>query len=123
MDWARAYGLIRDPGTEPQMISLIGPGPGFDSRYAMTTNLDDPVIIATLTTVGGKPAGPLLIDGYALPSLSAANARASSERVQQAKATALPACKVSRMSARWACVCSAFRPGRALQGVPSGDTR
>jgi hypothetical protein len=28
------------------------------------------------------------------------------------------------MSARWACVCSAFRPGRALQGVPpSGDTR
>jgi hypothetical protein len=29
----------------------------------MTTDLDDPVIIATLTTAGGKPAGPLLIYG------------------------------------------------------------
>jgi hypothetical protein len=66
-DWARAYGLIRDPGSEPEMVSLIGPGPGSDPRYAMTTSLDDPVIIATLTTVGGEPAGPLLIDGYALP--------------------------------------------------------
>jgi hypothetical protein len=59
MDWARAYGLIRDPGSGPHAVSLIGPGPGFDPGYAMTTSLDDPVIIATLTT----PAGPLLIDG------------------------------------------------------------
>jgi hypothetical protein len=33
----------------------------------MTTDLDAPVIIATLTTPGGEPAGPLLIDGYARP--------------------------------------------------------
>src|SRR6266568_9648198 len=65
MDWARAYGLIRDPGSDPHAVCLIGPGPG----YAMTTDLDDPVIIATVTTTtaGGEPAGPLLIDGYALP--------------------------------------------------------
>jgi len=61
--WARAYDLIRDPGSGPDVISLIGPGPGFDPGYAMTTDLDDPVIIATITTAGGKPAGPLLIDG------------------------------------------------------------
>jgi len=65
--WACAYGLIRDPGSKPQRISLIGPGPGFDPRYAMTTDLDDPVIIATITTAAGEPAGPLLIDGYARP--------------------------------------------------------
>jgi hypothetical protein len=29
----------------------------------MTTSLDDPLIIATLATAGGQPAGPLLIDG------------------------------------------------------------
>ena len=62
-----AYSLIRDPGSEPQMISLIGPRPGFDPGYAMTTDPDDPVIITTIiiiiTTAGGEPAGPLLIDG------------------------------------------------------------
>ena len=63
MDWARAYGLIRDPGSGPHTISLIGPGPGFDPRYAMTTSLDDPLIIATLTTAAGEPTGPLLVDG------------------------------------------------------------
>ena len=61
--WARAYGLTRDPGSGPHTISLIGPGPGFDPGYAMTTSLDDPLIIATLTGPGGEPAGPLLIDG------------------------------------------------------------
>jgi hypothetical protein len=45
------------------VVCLIGPGPGFDPRYAMTTDLDDPVIIATITTAGGKPAGPLLTGG------------------------------------------------------------
>jgi hypothetical protein len=65
--WARAYGLTRDPGSSPHAISLLGPGPGFDPQYAMTTSLDDPLIIATLTTAGGQSAGPLLIDGYALP--------------------------------------------------------
>ena len=57
--WARAYGLIREPAGQPQTISLIGPGPGFDPGYALTTDLDDPVIIA----ITGKPARPLLIDG------------------------------------------------------------
>ena len=61
--WARAYGLIRDPGSDPHAVSLIGPGPGFDPEYAMTTDLDDPVIIATITTAHGKPAGPLPTGG------------------------------------------------------------
>ena len=34
------------------------------TRWPLTS--DDPVIIATLTAAGGEPAGPLLIDGYAL---------------------------------------------------------
>jgi hypothetical protein len=63
--WARAYGLL--PGGSPHTVSLLGPGPGFDPYYAMTTDLDQPVIIATLTSPDGEPAGPLLIDGYALP--------------------------------------------------------
>jgi hypothetical protein len=66
MDWARAYGLVPDPGSGPRSVSLIGPGPGFDPGYAMTTSLDDPVIIASVT-VAGEPPAPLLIDGYALP--------------------------------------------------------
>ena len=32
----------------------------------MTTDPGDPVIIVTVTTAAGEPAGPLLIDGYAL---------------------------------------------------------
>ena len=32
----------------------------------MTTDPDEPVILATLTGPAGEPAGPLLIDGYAL---------------------------------------------------------
>jgi len=63
MAWARAYGLTRDPGSGPHTVALIGPGPGFDPGYAMTTSLDDPLIIATLTTPAGELAGPLLIDG------------------------------------------------------------
>ena len=66
MAWARAYGLIPAPGG-PHAISLIGPGPGFDPEYAMGTDLDEPVIIATITSPAGEPAGPLLIDGYAPP--------------------------------------------------------
>jgi hypothetical protein len=61
--WARAYGLLPAPGGGPHTVSLIGPGPGFDPGYAMNTDLDEPVIIATLTTVAGELAGPLLIDG------------------------------------------------------------
>jgi hypothetical protein len=33
----------------------------------MTANPDEPVILATLADASGEPAGPLLIDGYALP--------------------------------------------------------
>jgi hypothetical protein len=33
----------------------------------MGTDPDEPVIIATLTSPADEAAGPLLIDGYALP--------------------------------------------------------
>jgi hypothetical protein len=62
LPWARAYGLIPDPGSGPHSVTLIGPGPGFDPAYAMATDLDDPVIIASVT-VPGEPSAPLLIDG------------------------------------------------------------
>ena len=61
--WARAYGLAREPGSGRHAISLIGPGPDFSPQYAMTTNPDEPVILATLADASGEPAGPLLIDG------------------------------------------------------------
>ena len=64
--WARAYGLARDPGSGRHAISLIGPGPDFSPEYAMTTDPGEPVILATLAGASGEPAGPLLIDGYAL---------------------------------------------------------
>ena len=60
--WARAYGLARDPGSGRHAISLIGPGPDFSPEYAMTTDPDEPVILATLAGAGGEPT-PLLIDG------------------------------------------------------------
>jgi hypothetical protein len=62
-DWARAYGLTRDPAIGRHAVSLIGPGPDFSPEYAMTTDPDEPVILATLAGPGGEPAGPLLIDG------------------------------------------------------------
>lgn len=61
--WARAYGLDPAPGDGPHPVSLIGPGPDFDPVYAMTTDLDEPVIIAALAGPDGATAGPLLIDG------------------------------------------------------------
>lgn len=60
--WARAYGLIPGPGASPHSIPLLGPGPGFDRDYALTTDLTKPVIIATVPVNGGPPAA-LLIDG------------------------------------------------------------
>ena len=60
--WARAYGLARDPGSRRHAISLIGPGPDFSPEYAMTTNPDEPVILATLANASGV-GSPLLIDG------------------------------------------------------------
>jgi hypothetical protein len=35
--WAHAYGLIPGPGASQYSIPLLGPGPGFDRDYAMTT--------------------------------------------------------------------------------------
>jgi hypothetical protein len=64
-DWARAYGLARDPGSGRHAVSLIGPGPDFSPEYAMTTDPGEPVILATLADAGGELT-PLLIDGYAL---------------------------------------------------------
>jgi hypothetical protein len=63
MAWARAYGLIPGPGRSPHAVPLIGPGPGFKPGYALTTSLDDPVIIASITATGSGPPAPLLIDG------------------------------------------------------------
>jgi hypothetical protein len=63
--WARAYGLDHD-GSDTGRIPLLGPGPGFDRAYAMTTDLTQPLIIATLPGTGGGPLA-LLIDGYARP--------------------------------------------------------
>ncbi len=61
--WARAYGLIPAPGGGPHAVPLIGPGPEFDPEYAMTTDLDEPVIIASVTIAGSGPPAPLLNDG------------------------------------------------------------
>ena len=51
------------PRQQPARDLPDRPRPGFDPGYAMTTSLDDPLIIATLTTADGQSAGPLLIDG------------------------------------------------------------
>jgi hypothetical protein len=56
--WARTYGLDRDPGSDTATIPLLGPGPGFNRAYAMTTDLTQPVIIATLPVTGDEPASP-----------------------------------------------------------------
>lgn len=59
--WARFYGL--DALVEGrQEFALIGPGPDFNQDYAMTTDLDKPVIVATLETEAVGEV-PLLIDG------------------------------------------------------------
>ena len=61
--WARAYGLDRVPGTHTGTIPLLGPGPGFDAGYAMTTDLTRPVIIATVHGTAPGERLALLIDG------------------------------------------------------------
>ena len=60
--WARAYGLDRDPSSDTGTIPLLGPGPGFNRAYAMSTDLTEPVIVATVPVSGGPPC-LLLIDG------------------------------------------------------------
>jgi hypothetical protein len=61
--WARAYGLLPAPGGSPHTVSLIGPGPDFDPDYAMGTDLDEPLIVASVTADGTGQPYPLLIDG------------------------------------------------------------
>ena len=51
------------PGGSTHTVPLIGPGPDFDPQYAMTTDLDEPLIIASVTTDGTGQPCPVLIDG------------------------------------------------------------
>jgi hypothetical protein len=57
--WARAFGLHEQTDGH---FPLIG-GPDLDREYAMTTNLDQPLIFATLQAPGKAPE-LLLIDGW-----------------------------------------------------------
>lgn len=57
--WARFYGL---DGTDGSSFSFFSPHAGFDRDYAMTTDLSDPILIATLRNREGEEF-PLLIDG------------------------------------------------------------
>jgi hypothetical protein len=60
--WAQFYGLD-DNHDDRHSVSLIGPGPEFNRRYAMTTDLAEPVIVATLHSEETGEESPLLIDG------------------------------------------------------------
>jgi hypothetical protein len=57
--WALAFGMHDQPEGRFPLIS----GPDLDRAYAMTTNLDKPLIFATLQAEGKDPE-PLLIDGW-----------------------------------------------------------
>lgn len=60
MPWVRQYGL--DLLEHPETAPILGVGPGFDRDYAMTTDLTEPLIVATLRT-SDHGRSPLLIDG------------------------------------------------------------
>ena len=60
MPWVRQYGL--DLLDEPHRMPILGPGPNFDREYAMTTDLANPLIVATLHLPGSGNSS-LLIDG------------------------------------------------------------
>jgi len=60
MPWVRQFGL--DLLDEPGRVPILGVGPGFDRDYAMTTDLSQPLIVATLRT-SDHGHSPLLIDG------------------------------------------------------------
>jgi hypothetical protein len=57
--WARFYGL---DSTDDLAFSILSPRQDLDRNYAMTTDLRDPVVVATLRTLEGSEF-PLLIDG------------------------------------------------------------
>jgi hypothetical protein len=48
---------------QPAHGPLTGPGPHFGPQYAMGTDLDEPLIIASVTADGTGPPCPLLVDG------------------------------------------------------------
>ncbi|MDG6108784.1 hypothetical protein Daura_06290 [Dactylosporangium aurantiacum] len=61
--WAEAYGLTHLDEHDRRGVSLIGPASdSFNRAYAMTTDLAEPVIVATIALNGQTPV-PLLIDG------------------------------------------------------------
>jgi hypothetical protein len=57
--WAHFYGLDTPEGNS---FSLFRPSSHFDAEYALTTDLDEPTILATLRGGRGERF-PLLIDG------------------------------------------------------------
>lgn len=60
MPWVRQFGL--DLLDEPDRVPIVGIGPDFDREYAMTTDLTQPLIMATLHLPGSGNSS-LLIDG------------------------------------------------------------
>jgi hypothetical protein len=60
MPWVRQYGL--DLLDESNRVPILGIGPDFDHEYAMTTDLTQPLIVATLHLPGSGDSA-LLIDG------------------------------------------------------------
>lgn len=60
MPWVRQYGL--DLLDEPNRVPILGIGLEFDREYAMTTDLTNPLIVATLHLPGSGNSS-LLIDG------------------------------------------------------------
>lgn len=59
--WAQAYGF--DTLDDPHTVPIIGPGPDFNRDYAMTTDLNEPAIVATMYSQEHGQDYPLLIDG------------------------------------------------------------
>jgi hypothetical protein len=53
------------PGSCPHTVSLIGSGPGSDPPYALRTDLDERVIIASITR-RRRVSIPLVSDDYVL---------------------------------------------------------
>jgi hypothetical protein len=60
MPWVRQFGL--DLLDEPDRVPILGVGPDFDREYAMTTDLTQPLIVATLHS-RKHGESHLLIDG------------------------------------------------------------
>jgi hypothetical protein len=60
MPWVRQYGL--DLLDEPGHVPLLGIGPDFDRGYALTADLSEPLIVATLHSDEHGDSS-LLIDG------------------------------------------------------------